>query len=188
MAELPGEEKQKAKIPVLLGLQRKHAAHARYPRPLWKKQSWCITAGQCGNPVQLDWIHLSRWFFPLLQFYHSIRFDCRRERFQSRTTDRVLHSVGSYQRNTNQRNLRRERATSGTFSNEVESVPECSLLDQPEKCSRQRIEIPASEFQCYHPRQLCASRLSWEMGKSKTGIILVSKDSFVVTSATKGYS
>ena len=30
-----------------------------------------------------------------------------------------------------------KKATSGTLSNEVEIVQECSLLDQLEKCSRQ---------------------------------------------------
>ena len=29
-----------------------------------RKQSWSITARHCGNPVLLDRIHLSRWFFP----------------------------------------------------------------------------------------------------------------------------
>ena len=64
--------------------------------------------------------------------------DCRRERFKRRTANHILHGNGSHERS--RRTLRRERATVSTSSNEVESVQECSVLDQSEKkCSRQRI-------------------------------------------------
>ena len=45
----------------------------------------------------------------------------------------------------------RDKTTTGALSNEVESVPECSLFDQSEKCSRQRISILTHKLQCFHP-------------------------------------
>ena len=49
-----------------------------------------------------------------------------------------LHISGSYERTTKRRTLRCEGATRGTLSNEVESAPECSLLDQLEKNAEER--------------------------------------------------
>ena len=56
------------------------------------------------------------------------------------------------------------------------------------KSARQRIDILASEFQCYHPRRHCASRLSWKGGTLQNRGNLASEDSFVATSATEGHS
>ena len=78
----PGERKLlKKKNPALLGSLRLPSLHVRCPRHLWREQSWFISAGQCGNSVQLDWWNLSRWFFSWLQFYYQTRSECRRERF-----------------------------------------------------------------------------------------------------------
>ena len=132
-------------------------------------------------------LHLSRWFSPVVQFYGSVTSDCRRERFNRRTANHTLHRSGSHERTTRRRTSRRERASRGTLPNEVESVQECSLLDPPEKCSRQRIGILANEFQRHHPRRLCANRLSCKSGTYQNRRNVVPKDSFIATSANIGY-
>ena len=53
----------------------------------------------------------------------------------------ILHSSGSNERSTKRRSARRGRVKSGTLSNKLESVPECTLLHQPQKCSRLMIDI-----------------------------------------------
>ena len=113
----------KKKIAVLLGLLP--TLHAYYPRPFWREQSWSISAGQCGNSVQLDWLHLSRWFFPWQNFYYSIRSDCRRRKIQNKDDKPYSSQLWNPWTNTRRRTLRRERATVGTLPNEVVSVPEC---------------------------------------------------------------
>ena len=37
-----------------------------------------------------------------------------------------------------------------TLPNEMESVPACSILDQSENCSRQRMSMITNTFQWYH--------------------------------------
>ena len=183
MAESLGERKQQENIPVPLGLRRKYSAFAGHPRPLWNKYSWSITARQCKNPARLDWIHLSRRFFGFVPSYYSIRSDCWRENWkegQRTVFFTVVDPLNEPQED--EPHDMKERATSGTSWNSVESLPECSLLDQHEKCSRRRIGILANEFLCFHPRRLCASRLSWKevvkWKKKKTREILYQKIRF----------
>ena len=84
--------------------------------------------------IPKNWI-----WFPFLQFCYSIRWDSRTETFKRRTANSILDFSGSHVLTTTRRMLRRQPAPRGTVPNEVESIPESSILDQLEKCSRQRI-------------------------------------------------
>ena len=70
----------------------------------------------------------------------------------------------------------RHSATRGTFQNEVEGVPEYSLMDPLVKSRRQRIHLSANKFQSCCPRQPCTSWLSWESGTYQKRRNLVSRD------------
>ena len=53
------------------------------------------------------------------------------------------------------------------------------------RCSKQRTDIWAIEFQCHHPQQLCASQLSWKSGKMSRPVKFWINGFVIATSATK---
>ena len=142
---------------VLFGFLRLHLfAYVCHTRRLWRKQCRYASTGQFEKHVQLDWLHLSRWFFSWVQLFYHIRCGCRR--LKGRTENRVLWHWDLWM-NIRRRALRRDRTT-GVLPNEVESGPERSVSEQHESCSRQRTNILTNTFHCYCFEQFCTCPLS----------------------------
>ena len=56
-------------------------------------QRWSIFAGQCGNPVQLDWVSLSRCFvsWTVILLFNQVWF--QEQRFKRRMTKRIFSRI-----------------------------------------------------------------------------------------------
>ena len=102
------------------------------------------------------------------QSYWSIRSDCWRQRCERRAMNRILHS-GCHERNTRGRtNFTTWKSLARYFLELLGMRTRKQFFwAQSEKCSKQRIDIRANEFQCHHPQQQCASQLFWKSGKSR---------------------
>ena len=112
MTESLGERKQQGKILVLLKLEWNYSVFERHPTSLRWKQSWSITAGQCDNPLQLDWLFYQLGLSHDCNFFN--RSDCGE--ILNRTTNRIFPDSRFYERITRRRFLRRERVSIETLS------------------------------------------------------------------------
>ena len=153
-----------------------HHAHACHWRP----------AGQCGKSVRFGlntFIALDLPIIPILLFNEVWLQERKNQGGQ------IVFFTSVDPMNEPQRDelYNVKRGTRGTLSNEMQSGPECSLLDPSEKCSRWRIYFLANTFRCYCRWQLCTSRLSGKGGNSQNQRFF-SNDSCIATSATDGYS
>ena len=97
-------------------------------------------------------------------------------------------TVFTASRTSKRRALRREKATNGTISNETESVPECSLLDQLEKCSRHRIDVWQTHSNAINLNKSVPADCLEKAVNFKNRRNLTVKDWLIATSATEGYS
>ena len=85
---------------------------------------------------------------------------------------------GSHERTTRRRTLRRDNTTKGTIQHLVENVPECSVLSQPEKCSKRHSNAIILDSSV-------PADCSWKSGTYQNSRNPICKGSFVTTSATK---
>ena len=98
-------------------------------------QRWSIFARQCGNPVQLDWVSLSRCFVSWLSFYYSIRSDFRSKDSKEGWQSVFFTIVDPMNEAQDDDPCDVEEPREWRYRTKWKNVPECSVLDQLDRSS-----------------------------------------------------
>ena len=111
----------------------------------------------------MKWLHLSRWFSSPIE-----------ERKYTKNVNSWFSQEYIHERITKRRisRLRRERVFKSSFPDKLESISECTLLDQSVSSSRHKFD---KHIQHYCPRISCINYLSRRMEHSKTPEFLMEK-------------
>ena len=133
---LSAERKRWKHISVLPGLWRLDSPYACYPRALGRNK--VDRSLQDNVEIPYDWTEYVYSVGSSHNCHSVIQSGWRRKRCERRKTNGILllHSRGSYAWTLKGWTFWRDKTTTSTSQNQMESVPERSTLDQCRKCSR----------------------------------------------------